>query len=215
MGYFTSKTDYKKLSEEMYEAKQVEKKQTSATYFNVGESPIYQDGASIIVRSNGNTVTLDLGKGSVKKLIDLLSAAIGENKPQTPSFTMSSNSGFGGGGPSPFVNKGCWCSTCRPVTMEDMRMVLCPVCGNKRCPKAKDHRNECTQSNEPGQLGSAFFNDVLDKQLLDEVRRRGYEVSDVKINTGLICSRCGIDRSKGRCMEAPHNCPMRGEAHNE
>lgn len=78
MGYFASKTDYQTLSEEMYEAKQVEKKQTSATYFNVGESPIYQDGASIIVRSNGNTVTLDLGKSSVQTLIDLLSAAIGQ-----------------------------------------------------------------------------------------------------------------------------------------
>lgn len=51
--------------------------------------------------------------------------------------------------------KSCWCQKCRPVTLEDMRMVLCPECGNKRCPKANDHRNACTNSNEPGQPGSA------------------------------------------------------------
>lgn len=50
----------------------------------------------------------------------------------------------------------CWCSTCRPVTMSDMRFVVCPECGNKRCPHANDHRNTCTGSNEPGQEGSAY-----------------------------------------------------------
>lgn len=35
-------------------------------------------------------------------------------------------------------------------------MILCPTCGNKRCPHASDHRNACTNSNEPGQLGSLF-----------------------------------------------------------
>ncbi|EOY4630265.1 TPA: hypothetical protein NOX92_003053 [Escherichia coli] len=51
---------------------------------------------------------------------------------------------------------GCWCHTCRPVTMGDMRLVVCPECGNKRCPKANDHRNACSGSNEPGQEGSAY-----------------------------------------------------------
>ena len=50
----------------------------------------------------------------------------------------------------------CWCLTCRPVTMTDMRFVVCPKCGNKRCPHANDHRNACTGSNEPGQEGSAY-----------------------------------------------------------
>lgn len=36
------------------------------------------------------------------------------------------------------------------------RMILCPTCGNKRCPKANDHRHTCTHSNEPGQPGSAY-----------------------------------------------------------
>lgn len=50
----------------------------------------------------------------------------------------------------------CWCETCRPITLDDMRMVLCPICGNKRCPHATDHRNACTGSNEPGQPGSSY-----------------------------------------------------------
>ncbi|MBX4598724.1 hypothetical protein CF041_16650 [Klebsiella pneumoniae] len=50
----------------------------------------------------------------------------------------------------------CWCRTCRPVTLNDMRFVVCPDCGNKRCPRANDHRNSCTGSNEPGQEGSAY-----------------------------------------------------------
>ena len=50
----------------------------------------------------------------------------------------------------------CWCRTCRPVTMNDMRFVVCPECGNKRCPLANDHRNSCTGSNDPGQDGSAY-----------------------------------------------------------
>lgn len=50
----------------------------------------------------------------------------------------------------------CWCLTCRPVVLNDMRFVVCPDCGNKRCPRANDHRNSCTGSNEPGQEGSAY-----------------------------------------------------------
>lgn len=50
----------------------------------------------------------------------------------------------------------CWCRTCRPVTISDMRFVVCPECGNKRCPHANDHRHACTGSNEPGQEGSAY-----------------------------------------------------------
>ncbi|MEA4293932.1 hypothetical protein VBS39_08140 [Klebsiella pneumoniae] len=54
------------------------------------------------------------------------------------------------------ANPGCWCRTCRPVDLNDMRFIVCPDCGNKRCPRANDHRNACTGSNEPGQEGSAY-----------------------------------------------------------
>jgi hypothetical protein len=36
------------------------------------------------------------------------------------------------------------------------RMIVCPVCGNKRCPKATDHHLDCTGSNEQGQPGSVY-----------------------------------------------------------
>lgn len=43
-----------------------------------------------------------------------------------------------------------------PVPAEATRMILCPTCGNKRCPHATDHRQACTGSNEPGQAGSHY-----------------------------------------------------------
>lgn len=58
----------------------------------------------------------------------------------------------------------CYCHKC--VTERDeriaglpyavSRMILCPKCGNKRCPHATDHRLACTESNEPGQKGSVY-----------------------------------------------------------
>jgi len=35
-------------------------------------------------------------------------------------------------------------------------MIVCSICGNKRCPKATDHNLACTNSNEPGQEGSSY-----------------------------------------------------------
>jgi len=35
-------------------------------------------------------------------------------------------------------------------------MILCPLCGNKRCPHSTDHNLECTGSNDPGQPGSRY-----------------------------------------------------------
>lgn len=58
----------------------------------------------------------------------------------------------------------CWCYNCLdnlldPVTMLPVtmsRFIVCPDCGNKRCPKATDHNLACTNSNEPGQPGSRY-----------------------------------------------------------
>ena len=57
-----------------------------------------------------------------------------------------------------FIVEECWCESCKPNTMTDMRMILCQICGNKRCPHATNHNNECTNSNEPGQKGSSWEN---------------------------------------------------------
>lgn len=58
----------------------------------------------------------------------------------------------------------CWCYNClseqnimfHGMPIISQFMIVCPICGNKRCPKATDHRNECTHSNEPGQKGSRY-----------------------------------------------------------
>lgn len=50
----------------------------------------------------------------------------------------------------------CGCVPCLGPLASASRMVLCPTCGNKRCPRANDHRHACTGSNEPGQPGSAY-----------------------------------------------------------
>lgn len=56
----------------------------------------------------------------------------------------------------------CWCHQCHidhtinGIPYSATRMILCPECGNKRCPRATDHRLHCTGSNEPGQIGSVY-----------------------------------------------------------
>lgn len=62
---------------------------------------------------------------------------------------------------------GCTCHKCikenqvklvdgSPFLLSSQQMILCPECGNKRCPHASDHDLDCTNSNEPGQKGSIF-----------------------------------------------------------
>lgn len=59
----------------------------------------------------------------------------------------------------------CGCYACigdKPVredgwlTVGMTRMIVCALCGNKRCPHGTDHRNACTGSNESGQEGSRY-----------------------------------------------------------
>ena len=60
--------------------------------------------------------------------------------------------------------EGCMCEKCvgeeiskRPFPDNLMYpFIVCPDCGNKRCPKATFHENGCTRSNEPGQEGSSY-----------------------------------------------------------
>ncbi len=52
-----------------------------------------------------------------------------------------------------------------PVTSQ--RMILCPDCGNKRCPKASNHRHQCTNSNEPNQRGSIYTHLVKELNVPD------------------------------------------------
>lgn len=60
------------------------------------------------------------------------------------------------------VLRACWCLRCIDAPKHGLdnpaarRMILCPACGNKRCPRATDHRFACTGSNETGQFGSDY-----------------------------------------------------------
>lgn len=68
----------------------------------------------------------------------------------------------------------CWCEACRPNTFEDMRMILCQSCGNKRCPHATNHLNACTGSNEPGQRGSSWESVIPRSSAPPAVQRHGH-----------------------------------------
>ena len=54
----------------------------------------------------------------------------------------------------------CTCHACWPISPlldpPSSFMRLCPLCGNKRCPKASDHRLDCSGSNIPDQPGSIY-----------------------------------------------------------
>ena len=45
---------------------------------------------------------------------------------------------------------------CWKCTPDYHFMLLCPTCGNKRCPHASDHTLACSGSNEVGQPGSIY-----------------------------------------------------------
>ena len=61
---------------------------------------------------------------------------------------------------------GCMCRRCQEARYQPTNtagrvftpigMVLCPICGNKRCPHASNHEYSCTDSNDPGQQGSDY-----------------------------------------------------------
>jgi hypothetical protein len=57
------------------------------------------------------------------------------------------------------VTSACRCWRCLEKRKDEKGLrsfIVCKICGNKRCPHANDHRNPCTNSNEPGQKGSAY-----------------------------------------------------------
>lgn len=51
---------------------------------------------------------------------------------------------------------GCWCRKCNTAEFQMTHFIVCPKCGNKRCPHASDHDYGCTDSNDHGQPGSVY-----------------------------------------------------------
>jgi len=52
-------------------------------------------------------------------------------------------------------NGACTCKMCNPKVV-GLIFIVCPICGNKRCPHASNHLYECTNSNSTGQEGSVY-----------------------------------------------------------
>lgn len=115
-----------------------------------GNSPVIPDGLRLALSNAGIAApeSDEMLAATCEKYIQELVTWVKERKPfqpAAPHFLENSK-----------TSTKCWCRTCRPVTFADSRFVVCPECGNKRCPHANDHRNACTGSNEPGQEGSAY-----------------------------------------------------------
>lgn len=63
----------------------------------------------------------------------------------------------------PLTDEQCDCRACINTRGDSFagvprlltEMIVCPQCGNKRCPHAENHRSACTGSNEPEQVGRA------------------------------------------------------------
>lgn len=52
--------------------------------------------------------------------------------------------------------KTCHCYNCADPFTRLTTMIVCPKCGNKRCPHATNHNTACTDSNAPGQEGGRY-----------------------------------------------------------
>lgn len=65
---------------------------------------------------------------------------------------------------------GCRCETCQDAALAHLSpadrfrassiLIVCPDCGNKRCPHATHHDNKCTNSNLHGQTGSSYASTI-------------------------------------------------------
>ena len=57
----------------------------------------------------------------------------------------------------------CGCYNCMSkqhdengISPTSYTFIVCPICCNKRCPRATDHNLACTNSNDAGQPGSRY-----------------------------------------------------------
>lgn len=125
-----------------------------------GNSPVIPDGLRLALSNAGIAApeSDEMLAATCEKYIQALVAWVKDRKPfqpAAPHFREIMNSSTNNFRENAETSTKCWCRTCRPVTISDMRFVVCPECGNKRCPHANDHRHACTGSNEPGQEGYA------------------------------------------------------------
>lgn len=72
--------------------------------------------------------------------------------------------------PAPTAQRTCGCRACLTTAQRLTTFVVCSECGNKRCPKADDHRNQCTGSNAPTQ--SVSVADELPPDRIEAIAHR-------------------------------------------
>lgn len=75
---FGSTTDYQKLAEDLYEAKQQERSNMSASTvkFSVGPDPEGEGAVILFTMSNGMSTTITMPPEKVRQLIDLLEVVV-------------------------------------------------------------------------------------------------------------------------------------------
>lgn len=106
-----------------------------------------------------NDCTQDNAVGLVQAILDAALKADKDGAQSTatrPESRASVESDGGALSAQPGAQKKCNCATCRPHSVE-MRMILCEVCGDKRCPHAEDHRNACTAQHPDNKDGGAVY----------------------------------------------------------
>lgn len=69
------------------------------------------------------------------------------------------------------------------IPISSCRMIVCTVCGNKRCPHATNHDLACTGSNEPGQPGSLFTSSQPGEILANANAAKRQLLADIRAKT--------------------------------
>jgi hypothetical protein len=94
---------------------------------------------------------------------DSHAALLKDTRATTDHFIASRDAYFAAWATARAVVGECHCEACDPMVAKpgevfpsNIRFIVCAICGNKRCPHATNHRNACTNSNAPGQKGSAY-----------------------------------------------------------
>jgi hypothetical protein len=102
-------------------------------------------GVSPLVREA--LLQMEAELNATNRQVEILSDALAESRREVAALKAVQEA----------VNRYC-CHACFKASGGVMldRMILCSECGNKRCPKASDHRLDCTSSNDPGQPGSIY-----------------------------------------------------------
>ncbi|GEM_PF-2948223 len=99
------------------------------------------------------------------------------------------------------------------------RMILCKDCGNKRCPKAQNHRFNCTGSNVIGQIGNVDStadqkrldgSSIVHQTVLHDIGASSYQANTFKSDSTYKdeprCSGPSIDSGSNSSSDSYSSC---------